>query len=96
MSADELYESDLRCQLGTALDEIAPPAPPTMAIKRAGHAIRIRRRVTVVAALALAVAAAAAVPGLAHGRGWPRRSRRGTISRPGSPWAGRAASRHRG
>jgi hypothetical protein len=55
-------EQDLRDQLATALDDLAPGPLPLPAAMRQGRSIMIRKRVTIAIAAAVIVAAAAATP----------------------------------
>jgi len=70
-------EPDLRAQLGSALDGLAPGPLPLPAVVRQGRAMLIRRRVTAVVAVAAVVIAAAV--------GGPLLARQLGQSRPAGP-----------
>ncbi len=63
-TGNDPYLEYLRGELTAVLDDVAPPAAPTAAVRRRGKAIRNRRRVGVATGIGVAVLAAALVPGL--------------------------------
>src|SRR5215469_852192 len=63
-TGNDPYLEHLRGQLTEVFEDVSPPAAPTVAIKRKGNAMRVRRRVGIAAGLLAAVIAAVLVPGL--------------------------------